>query len=469
MPGPKSFIYLILATGCWAYILVRSINLGITHDEALSWTILAGDASQWFTANNHWLNTALGFLTGLLSNNAPWGLRLPNLLAFPIFAWFVFHLTGSGKSPLWVLIPAWLSILCNHYVLELFGLFRGYGLALTALSGVTWYALQFSREKEDRFLLPLQIWALICLYSNYAFLYPLIGLFLFLIPSLRNPPETGLSLPFLWKRFRWFLALSLPAIANILRLRQSQELYFGGDRNLVADTLDSVLHYTFQFELFPDQFPLSRYLLYALLAGIALQAIWKGEKGIIPRMVLFCLALPLMLFYLAGMKFPMERSVLYLTLLIGVGMYQGLAYLWAQKKVFGLLLALLPAWLWASGTAYGAWYRYNFRYASTWYYDEHNPKVLDKILAELKQDSISVGISWVFEPSLNYYRRTRNLTRLLPLTRNPITEGPYSCYYIFQDELPLLEGTLDTLLLFQDTKTILVRMKPEGKEPKKSE
>lgn len=464
MPGSKILIFLILATASWAYILIRSLNLSITHDEALSWTMLAGDSHQWFTANNHWINTALGFVSGVGFQNAPWALRLPNVLAFPVFAWFVFHLTGSGKAPLMVLIPAWLSILTNHYVLELFGLFRGYGLALTALSAALWYAVQFSREKDDRFLLPFQIGALVCLYSNYAFLYPLIGLWLFLFPSFRNPSETNISLPFIWKRFRWFLLLSLPALANILRLRQSQELYFGGDRSLSADTLDSVLHYTFQFELFPEQFPFSRYLLYSLLAGIALQAVWKGEKGILPRLLLFCLALPVLLFYLAGMKFPMERSVLYLTLLIGIGLYQGMVYLWVEQKKIWLLLAILPVGLWASGTAYGAWYRYNFRYASTWYYDEHNPKVLNKIMAASNQDSLSLGISWVFEPSLNYYRRTQNLTRLLPLNRDPIQAGKYSFYYIFQEELPLLPGALDTLLVFQDTKTILLRMRPEGED-----
>ena len=48
--------------------------------------------------------------------------------------------------------------------------------------------------------------------------------------------------------------------------------------------------------------------------------------------------------------------------------------------------------------------------------------------------SVTLGITWLFEPTVNYYRLTRGLTWLNPVTRNgPSIAADY--YYVMRDDL----------------------------------
>lgn len=436
------------------YILTRAFRLGITHDEALSYTILLGDTGRLWTANNHWLNTLLSWPLAWMSNYAIWALRLPNVLSFLVYAYFVFLLTGSGKGKWMALLPAWFLLLGNHYFLELFGLFRGYGLALAGCAGAMYYAKQVREKGELKYFRKFQLFALITLYANYAFLYPVLGMTAILIVHFWAQGNTFQGLR---NRFQYLFLFSLPALYNLHLLKSREELYFGGEIGILQDTLNSVIRYSFQFELHPMQSTLLQIALAGLGVIAGLQLFYSKSQSLPSQVGYFCLLLPIVLHFLVGMKYPMERSVVYITLLLGLVSYQWLESPPASKLSLKSIALFLPILVFTLATLYGSWYRMNDRYASTWYYDEHNLDALKKIEAmNSRHKEISIGISWVLEPSLNYYKKQQELDWLNPVNRNSPHTGGYDFYFVLEEDTAEIPDKSRLLHFYSDTRMALI-------------
>lgn len=456
----KGFIWALLTIVLFIYIFIRSIRLNITHDEALSWSILMGDSARIFTANNHWLNTLLSWPLGGITDYQPWALRLPNALSFLLYSYFIFKLTTNKESHWLILIPVWIFLLANHYLLELFGLFRGYGLALTCCAGSLYYAQKYLQKGLPSDNTKFQIFALLTVYANYAFLYPILGMMMLLAVKDRRDLFSYRDIS---RRYKWTILLSVPAIYNIFQLKNKNELYFGGEEGIFKDCLNSVIRYSFQFEIHPFQFSILQWTLISLLIILVFSLTFRATVHLAPLLLYFCLLLPIPLHYLFGMKFPMERSVIYLTLLMGISVYAGLILFYQNKKWIPLVILYITLLTLSTATLYGFWYRFNFRYASTWYYDEHNWETLERI-ALLNPDKkiTSVGISWVLEPSFNYYRIQKKLSWLLPLNRDPLNEGGHDYYYVFEGDTAEIPDEEILVHFYPDTRTILMQGKISG-------
>ena len=59
--------------------------------------------------------------------------------------------------------------------------------------------------------------------------------------------------------------------------------------------------------------------------------------------------------------------------------------------------------------------------------------IADALSNRATPNRIHLGINWIFEPSVNYYRLSRNITWLNEVNRNGV-ETPYDFYYVFQDD-----------------------------------
>src|SRR6266481_961529 len=73
--------------------------------------------------------------------------------------------------------------------------------------------------------------------------------------------------------------------------------------------------------------------------------------------------------------------------------------------------------------------------------------------------TVSLGNSWVMEPSLNFYRVTRNYTWLAPVTRKRISSYYNDYIYAFLSEIEeLLRDSRIRLAFYPDTQTVLLRV-----------
>lgn len=137
------------------YIAYRAYALSITHDEAGTTDLLAltyqdiiGSPRAFTSANNHILNSWLMKFFVSLFGDAEWVLRLPNVLAFPVYFWGCRKLSTCFSADA-VIQSLILLIFCAHpYVIDFFSLCRGYGLALAFQSLAFVHSYQFLQHNK---------------------------------------------------------------------------------------------------------------------------------------------------------------------------------------------------------------------------------------------------------------------------------------------------------------------------------
>jgi hypothetical protein len=73
-----------------------------------------------------------------------------------------------------------------------------------------------------------------------------------------------------------------------------------------------------------------------------------------------------------------------------------------------------------------------------WRYDADNPRMLDDLDRARRERGfarpVRLGITWLMEPSINYYRVHRRLDWLLPVTRSGLADrNPDFCFWTPKD------------------------------------
>jgi len=142
----EGLVFALVLFFFWIYLIFRAILIQPMHDEIATFYYFVQPRqfipyhSDW-TTNNHVLNSTLTFVSFHLFGSSPLALRLPNLLFFPLFGFFIWKISAFLRSPLmkWGFL---ISLLFIHNYLEFFAMSRGYGLALTFLAGSIWFTMR---------------------------------------------------------------------------------------------------------------------------------------------------------------------------------------------------------------------------------------------------------------------------------------------------------------------------------------
>ena len=326
----------------WTYLILRGIYNPLVFDEASTFfnnvqngNFIPGRA--FWSANNHVLNSFLMYLAYSLGGMEEWVLRLPNLLAFPVFLYFNFRLWKYLDNP-WLRLWALTLLFGSHYLLEFFAYARGYGLMLTAIAGSLWYLKQYAANPSGRNF--GRLFAMLCLgvLANVSWL-PLMGLLLL----------TVLGLNLQQRRLVRSLLLLLPWLYSLWyswQLNAQRQLYYGGSDGFVSDSLKS-LHQSalgdgFALDLW---FACGALMLIAWLLQIYLQRNAKFE--IREHWLMLCFLL-ISAFYPIGhwlldLKFPFDRALIYwcyFGLFTFVGLVDRLQALASKSLLFFLLPTL---------------------------------------------------------------------------------------------------------------------------------
>jgi len=78
----------------------------------------------------------------------------------------------------------------------------------------------------------------------------------------------------------------------------------------------------------------------------------------------------------------------------------------------------------------------NLTHTFEWQYDRYNKEALTLIEEDAKErelKELNVGINWLFEPSLNFYRIADEKDWLAPLSRDGYQDTAYAYYYLLGD------------------------------------
>lgn len=434
--------FIIISLALLAYTTFRAATLSFTHDESLTFNdyVVRGPIAIFdcYDANNHPLNTALMILSRALFGTSELALRLPSVLAhvmYLVFAGLLARRMNNVPSQL----TGFILLTVNPYLLDFFSLARGYAWALAALLGSLHYLMAYYSDgrRPARRIAAFNLMAL-SVFANYAFFIcylAVVATYLILeVLGNRTVPLTraltGAVQP-IWKHIVLHLLILLPPMIN---LNTQGALYFGGTTGFLYDTVGTPVRSLF-YDMNPDTAETG---LAVGVLGIVMVLFWgtplrqrqmrivTPDEWVMPCTLSLVVAGSFGLHMLLQMPSPMDRSAIFLLPLFSLALISQCTSL--QR------LALSPSPLLGSfmlgcgvGLALPAMISSaNLTHTRDWKYDADTQAIVNDlaVAGRSAQSPLRLGASWVFEPTLNFYRSIHHLNWLMPVTR----EGPTGHY-----------------------------------------
>ncbi len=225
------FFYVISVSLLFAYLVLRAVYVPVIHDEAATFFNYVHNGNIFppitrESANNHYLNTVLTYLSYLVFGSDKWALRIPNVLSSLLFFYFslkISKLLTDSMLRYGLLITLFF---CFNFI-DFFALSRGYGMSMAFLIAFLFYTIMFFQTHENLFLIKSSVFLFFMLSANLATLIPalaivLLHLFVFFFKYKRRT-STKLSVLMI------VLEMILLALATVLllKLKSSGALYLG--------------------------------------------------------------------------------------------------------------------------------------------------------------------------------------------------------------------------------------------------
>jgi len=411
-------------------------------------------------------------------------LRLPNVLACMLFLIFSFLIIKNHVFP-HLVSPFFIIITCNPYVLEFFSVARGYGLSIGFVTVSLYYLLkyysktQFIRLKKTNEYFLAVFFAALSLLSNFTAMGYFIGLCapIFIVDNHKIKDRFLASKTnikrVLSRNFMAFMLYSVVftfSLMKIFALMGKGELStqnFYGDKGFFEDMIVSLVKGSlYGINYFNGiDYLISYTLLFLILSVLvlilrrALKLNFNNSINAFYLVYFTALFLPILQHYFLGTPYPNARlAVVYVVLTNFLILFFSTDL---NNKFYHKTISPLVFWSIAVIILAHFLNSFNITHTFTYSEDRNNRAVFEEIEKEFKTnyryEPISVGINWVFEPSLNYYRVSRGAEWLDCLTRDGL-EGKlsefYYCYNWELDKIPKKDG-LVKIKEFKTTQTVL--------------
>lgn len=249
-PATKSLpvIYFLFATMVFVYLLVRAIFVPVVHDEAITFFrfINTGKFVPFYAgydANNHFLNSFLSFGCFNLFGKSLFALRLPNLLAFILFAIYTKKITGFIRNNVLAFFLG-ITLLSADYLVEFFGMCRGYGLSMAFLLMAIYYVMLFTQNSGLKNFTMALLAGMLALSSNLA----LLSFFVVMLCILAYKATTFLYANKNKPRLLYIIVFLLVGVLPVLfwsmyalKLKKEGALLYGSTDGFIPVTLNSLL------------------------------------------------------------------------------------------------------------------------------------------------------------------------------------------------------------------------------------
>lgn len=477
---PKMML-ILAGIGLFILTILRAANYPLTHDEAVSFSIFNGQPHWAYTANNHLLNTQLMKMAATQFGNSELALRLPNILAHGVYLTFSILFSLKSSKPA-AQIGSFVLLNANLFMFDFFFLARGYGLGLGLQIASIYFLHEHTRQHSKdatlhyRNLYAAIIAAGLAVFANFTFLNYFIPLWVvslgLLVLELLEQPENRRSRRQL---LHWIvlsgggIALIFSAAGYLLALQWAGNLFFGGTNNILSDTLKSLIEVSFY------TVELSRLSIKIIAVGVLVMmgaflltalSLWQSKRkpSYFHWLLLISIGaimLPILQNLLFDTRYPVERSALYYLPLFATLLSIQFDHLMSGFKQprFNTLVMRLSLLISLTLTGY---FVTNFNLSScySWGYDAYNKQVLHIVTNYQQQyfpnQPVSMSINWLFGPSFNYYRTTREYTWLHLLTRADIRSGEHEFIYAFETDLSGIPPGYAQIAHFPSINTVLL-------------
>lgn len=491
IPAHIIFFFLI-GIGITVFVIIKASSSGFTHDESFSYLLYPHSSFMEIVtydnsyANNHILNSLLMKYSELLFGNSEIALRLPNILLLLVYLTYSYFLLRKCNRFLSVMI---FLLLCTNILLtDLFGLARGYGLSVGFMFMGLYHLLKSADKQKIRHLILFHLSSMLAVFSNFSLLnFYLASLLIYnltiFIESRIGPKEKFSFFRFNKVNIIFFIVSFIVLYEPIRRFIKFNVIDFGGKKGFFSDTVTSLIQNMF-FSI--DISPLLIVILQIIIAIIVVfplfilvrkisvcdEDFFGKHKGlIITGFLLLFIPLAMVLqHYLFGTNYPVGRFAIFLFPLIALHTGYLLQYVLMKGQRIPVFIALLVL----SFISLSIFCSREDLYAcAEWKFDSETKNMLMDLsayrnTAVQEKDSVILGLDWMFEPTVNFYRQTLNLHWLAHADRNGLNENQ-DYYYIFRDELHMLDTACYKVIReYKKTNTFLLenlRKKENWKNP----
>ena len=475
----SALTYLSISLLAFIYVLARAFLVGITFDESYSIGVLVSKPFidvlnyNFAAANNHLINSILIKLIYLSGFDTTFALRLPNLLSMPVYLFFAYRICCNYFDKRLGLC-LFLLLVSNPFVLDFFGLARGYGLALSCTMASLYYLLEFNKELKRKDSIKALILGSLAVLCNFAFLFFWLSLFV-VIQGITFVKDKKIWLKVLQISLGIGATLGAIIYSPISKLRAAESLWYGGTQNSYSDTLNSLMNYSLAqaTESATVTVVLNVFLL-LLLALLALffftNFIKKTKLPLAPlifiTLFLGPLAINTFLHYTLDTKYLINRTAIFLLPISMLTIAFFVQYNCTRRAAL-FSRSMFYLLVFSSLVNFGR--NANLQRTINWYYDAAVPEVLSYINERGKKEGkiFILDSTNLFSSSIQYYKwkkQYEHVVYIKDLTDN--LDKSHADYFLFltepQDDIeydPSLEESLRyprvPVLSFEKEKTVL--------------
>lgn len=435
-----------IAIIAFVHVLLRAILVPISHDEAVTFFlyIQRGEFlphNMVWDANNHILNSALVYpLYRIFGADLIW-LRLPNVLAFGVYTYYIFRLLSGLRSGFVFFLGA-LALMSAPLLLDFFAQTRGYGLGMAGFVAAIYYMSRYFATYQPRFQwltwlsLVLGLLANMSMINSYLIALGFMALLIFVNFGFRKLKKH--ALPYLFGGILPFGALAFYAMA----MRNRGLLYYGEKDGFVEVTVRTINKYM----LYSDNMALAWVVaIIGLAAGMYLIANWlrrqftNPDVGAIAAVFLLANALgAILLCHLLDVNYPEDRTGLYfipLFLVVLTYRFDAVALKAPKHKYGALLLAAIPLLAIAGG---------NVGYTRLWRELHVHPELYEYV-AEHHPNGKTLVEGYFLKATSWGYNTFLHDTKLSPLTPLRHAKGRADFAICFRQNCDALALTHDTV------------------------
>lgn len=478
-------LMLFFGISIFIFLVYKSATSSFTHDESFTYLHYPHQSflkiisfSDSYT-NNHILNTLFMKYSEQIFGNSELALRLPNLLSFLIYMFYSF-LIMKRLNP-WVRSGVFILLISNLLLIDLFGLARGYGISIGFMFMGLYHFLEYIHSRKWRDMLFFHGALLLAVLASFTMLTVYLSLLaVFLLHEFLVPVQTNIPTKTKVKNVLKFLIPALVSVATLYepvrRVMKYNKMDFGGSSGFYPDTVKHLIINTFQlitpaatwlafFQVLFTTMIIAAFLMVVMVLIKKSTKVTTRMKNlmVVNGLLLLLSFLFIVLHHLLGTTYPISRFSVFLVplFIIHFGFF---CQIFVEKGFKVIVLPLIFALAMLSVFSFTT--GFSNKTFGEWNYDSNTKAMLHNLEAEFEQGKVengkvNLGINWVFEPTVNFYRVTKSLDWLQPATREDLSEGS-DYFYIFNDDLSLIENlNYEIIARYEDTGTLLIKNKSE--------
>jgi hypothetical protein len=474
------YVFIAIIAAFFSLLLYKAITFPVVNDETPT-AIHYSNFSVWeimmypdHWPNNHILNTLITKLFIIIFGNEPVVIRLPNLLSFILYAIAIFRINKMVLNVNSIFfIPAALFFVSNPYLLDFFGLCRGYGMSSAIATMSVSYMISGYMVSKQKHIWISYILSILASYANFTLLVFWSAITLFVLFYYFSKSRKQLRQIFKPTAILGIVTLLyLALIANpIIKMHSTNEFQYWTSKGFYWDTIYPLIQY-------------SRSGSYMILGGMSHLVAVFIFLTIAVNCVYIFIQFKKSNYNIKSLNQPVfvTTMVLLVTAFINIAQchllntpnLHGRTALFFYPlfiTVFVSFLALIPvsrarltqkiiAFCFAFICIYHVADRFRLDWVREWWFDGNTYEVLDYLEKRYSNQTIKLKTSWFFYNSFAYYCYTGKTPwlELFPYDKSIELNTRADYYYIFSDDYKILEPKFKVVLKLTDDRWLLKRM-----------